>query len=78
MTWKTAAQVELGVMKCKIDLKVESATSRQNIECIAVKKKAYVPITADTLLSVTYKIWNSTDIVHINIKYAVAIVSNWK
>lgn len=63
-------------MKCKINLKVESATSRQNIECIAVKKKAYVLITADILLLVTYKIHNSANIVRINIKCAVSSVSN--
>ena len=58
------------------NLKVESATSRQNIEFIAVKKKAYVLIPADTLLLVTYKIQNSANIVRINIKCAVSSVSN--
>ena len=40
------------------------------------EKKAYVLITADILLLVTYKIQNSANIVRINIKCAVSIVSN--
>ena len=72
---KRAAQVQLGVMKCKMVLKMESATSRQNTEYVAVKRKAYVPITADTLLSVTCWTPNSNSLVHINIKCAVASVS---